>query len=81
MLTEKDTARCTVICEEMEELLFVFSPEEIARECDRQAELLMCINDDISGDRFFFLKEMRNAFNRMASRLGQQPYVHGIQKS
>lgn len=80
MLNEKTNARCTVICEEMEELLFVFSPEEIARECDRQAELLMCINDDISGDRFFFLKEMRNAFNRMASRLGQQPYVPGVKK-
>lgn len=80
MLTEKDTTRCAVICEEMDELLFVFSPSEIARECDRQAELLMCINDDISGDRFFFLKEMRNAFNRMASRLGQQPYVPGIKK-
>lgn len=80
MLTEKDTARCAVICEEMDELLLVFSPEEIARECDRQAELLMCINDDISSERFFFLKEMRNAFNRMASRLGQQPYVPGIKK-
>lgn len=67
------------IIQELEELFFAFGPEDIARCCDNEMKLLMCLqNGECDGNDYSFLSQLRDTFNRIARLLDREPYKPGI---